>query len=757
MIYEVFLDGKPLYYPNDEEAIIYNSKLEEELNDSGTFECTVPKTNPLFDQIYPRVSMVQILRDGKEIFYGQVRTYEEEFEGEKEMTCVGELAFLYDSIQPQERYQNQTPQQFFNRLVNWHNSQVEAEKKFEPGIVTVTDPNNSIYRYTNYEDTLSDLRDKLCDSLDGYLRVRKADSKRYLDLVRQEDYGKYCDQPIKMGYNLLDYVKKDSGEAIYTVLIPLGARLDESEVEGLDAYTNIKSVNDGKDYICNEEAIKKFGLVWTTQKWDDVTVPENLLRKGKQWLETNQYESITLELTAIDMSMLNQNIDTFDLGDTIRVIAKPFGLDATYPVRKKTTYLQEPEKNTIVLSNTELSKSYTKKVQATLDDLQQSLPQEKTLLEMARNNATQLIKSATEGNIFFVNDDQGRPKEFLIMDQPDINTAQKVWRWNMNGLGYSNTGYNGEYGLAITMDGQIVGERVTAHSISAEQLTVEYKKTLSEEIKTAAGGAVDTANGYTDDQLENYYTTTTIDSKFGVTDGAITAEVDRATQAENSISGNFNASIEILSDQIESKVDSNGVESIITQKADSIRLKADKIAWSSTYSSMTENGKLTCQSAKLTDVTATGKMTTENGDRKVEMSNGRLHIYYNDQDLGLIGGNGFDKYPDKEGLNFDLEMTGDYMSWAAQETSGGLYNTKWTYVRDAFSSYRGDALNAGCDIDMHNYTLHNVKWPDGGINGTIKFSQVYGVASDGTAEHWSNDCMMQFKNGILVQGAWHNY
>ena len=228
MIYEVFLDGKPLYYPNDEEAIIYNSKLEEELNDSGTFECTVPKTNPLFDQIYPRVSMVQILRDGKEIFYGQVRTYEEEFEGEKEMTCVGELAFLYDSIQPQERYQNQTPQQFFNRLVNWHNSQVEAEKKFEPGIVTVTDPNNSIYRYTNYEDTLSDLRDKLCDSLDGYLRVRKADSKRYLDLVRQEDYGKYCDQPIKMGYNLLDYVKKDSGEAIYTVLIPLGARLDES-------------------------------------------------------------------------------------------------------------------------------------------------------------------------------------------------------------------------------------------------------------------------------------------------------------------------------------------------------------------------------------------------------------------------------------------------------------------------------------------------------------------------------------------------
>lgn len=233
MIYEVFVDEKPLFYPNDEEAVIYNSKLEEALNDAGTFTCTVPKSNPLFDEIYPRVSMVQILRDGKEIWSGQVRTYEEEFEGEKELSCVGELAFLYDSVQPQDRFQNQTPAQFFNHLLAVHNSKVEDNKKFEPGIVTVTDPNNSIYRYTNYEDTLSAMRNKLCDSLNGYLRVRKSNGKRYLDLVRLEDYGKYCDQPIKMGYNMLDYVKKNSGETIYTVLIPLGPDLRRVKLMGL--------------------------------------------------------------------------------------------------------------------------------------------------------------------------------------------------------------------------------------------------------------------------------------------------------------------------------------------------------------------------------------------------------------------------------------------------------------------------------------------------------------------------------------------
>lgn len=941
MIYEVFVDEKPLFYPNDEEAVIYNSKLEEALNDAGTFTCTVPKTNPLFDEIYPRVSMVQILRDDKEIWCGQVRTYEEEFEGEKELSCVGELAFLYDSVQPQDRFQNQTPAQFFNHLLAVHNSKVEDSKKFEPGIVTVTDPNNSIYRYTNYEDTLSAMRNKLCDSLNGYLRVRKSNGKRYLDLVRLEDYGKYCDQPIKMGYNMLDYVKKNSGETIYTVLIPLGARLEESEVDGLDAYTNIKNVNNGKDYIYNEEAVKHFGMIWTTKKWDDVTEPANLKRKGEQWLEATQYETVSLELTAVDMSMLNQELDKFDLGDTIRAVAKPFGLDVIYPVQKKTTYLQEPEKNTITLSNTAASKSYTKQVQASISDIEQSMPQEKTILQLAREKASQLIQSASEGNIYTVYDENNKPKELLIMDQPDINTAQKVWRWNMNGFGYSNTGYNGEYGTAITMDGEIVGERVTANSISAEKLTVEYKdelntrfsavngnitaevgkstlSSLSNDYETAkkrynsliniitqeadsspntkikfnsqceteenydyvnlyyrledkiyqplkkASGSTIASKTYilpsndvyiewhSDSSKSDYYgfsldtlitTTETADttgpvsalpsiepaaalsasavttkhpysnnesilwhfkaktigrqtlvnrfSAYNTAYNNIVSAVNKEKSSDeiSSLLGTYNnalanlneafsqagidtswtaayeafsyskAQIKVLEDEISLKVEKDGVESIIDQKADSIRLKANKIAWSSTYSSMTEDGKLTCQSANLTDVNATGTITTVNDKQKVEMYNGRLRVTYNDKELGMIGGNGYAQSNDIEGLNFDLEMTGDYMTWAAQENANDHYMMKWTYARSSFGGFRGDALNAGCDIDMQNYKLYNVSWPDGGITGTLNFVQIKSMSTnsdgkyDGTAQSW-NTCTMQFKNGILIKGSW---
>lgn len=59
------------------------------------------------------------------------------------------------------------------------------------------------------------------------------------------------------------------------------------------------------------------------------------------------------------------------------------------------------------------------------------------------------------------------PTEILIMDTPDVNTATKIWRWNMNGFAYSSTGINGTYGTAITMDGSIVADFITAGILSA--------------------------------------------------------------------------------------------------------------------------------------------------------------------------------------------------------------------------------------------------------------------------------------------------
>lgn len=88
-------------------------------------------------------------------------------------------------------------------------------------------------------------------------------------------------------------------------------------------------------------------------------------------------------------------------------------------------------------------------------------------LSAAANKATSWITGTNGGFVVINKDANGQPYEILIMDKPDIFTAKKVWRWNQNGLGYSSTGYNGKYGLAMTQDGAIVADFITAGTLSA--------------------------------------------------------------------------------------------------------------------------------------------------------------------------------------------------------------------------------------------------------------------------------------------------
>ena len=54
-----------------------------------------------------------------------------------------------------------------------------------------------------------------------------------------------------------------------------------------------------------------------------------------------------------------------------------------------------------------------------------------------------------------------------ISNDKDYTKATKLWKWNINGLAYSNDG--GEtFGLAITMDGAIVADFITAGILNAD-------------------------------------------------------------------------------------------------------------------------------------------------------------------------------------------------------------------------------------------------------------------------------------------------
>lgn len=745
-MYRVYCNDSPLYDLRDEDLVLISPTVKIGENTAGSFKFSILPKHPHYEEVNELTSVITAYDGDEEIFCGRVVEITKDLYNRKKVICEGELAYFNDSIQRPAKYQGLTVRGYLETLVNIHNQQVKnqgIDKTFKVGAVTVQDKNDYVYKYTNWESTLEVIKTDLLNTYGGYLRIRKENGVRYIDYLA--DYPNTNTQVIEFGSNLLDFTHDMVASDIVTAVIPLGARLEDvTEVEGLDAYLTIKDVNGGVDYVYSQEAVKSYGWIFKTVKWDDVHVADNLLRKGKEYLSDIQFAQITLTVSAVDLHMLHVDMERIKVLDEIRVTSSPNGLDRFFPVSEMTIYLDKPSNNKLTLGTSYSKTSLSTKTESNMTSIKDkidSLPNKSEILEEARENASQLIHSATNGHVVTTADEQ------LIMDTADKKTARKLWRWNLNGLGYSKTGYNGTYDTAITMDGQIVGERLVGGSVTADKLSVSYKSSVEKQISDA----IDDSNDYTDDKLKSYWTRVEVETAIKNTKDAvlISAKETATSYTDDKLkSYSTSAQIKVKTDSIESevkkKLNSSELSTKIQQNASAV-----KIAWNniSKYIQF-ESGELRIYDSAVSSSQKLVSKFNCNG----------CHFYRNDYYVGKIGTNELQSDSSKKGLNFDLESNGAYMTWASEDSSSAnVYTMKWTYVQKGkgWGNYTAGELHAGCNVNMHGWTLKNPSFEGGGINGTLNFIQILRMNSDGTVASWSNGCKMQFKNGILISGIWN--
>lgn len=745
-MYRVYCNNSPLYDLRDEDLVLISPIVKIGENTAGSFEFSILPKHPHYEEVNELTSVITAYDGDEEIFCGRVVEITKDLYNRKKVICEGELAYFNDSIQRPAKYQGLTVRGYLETLVNIHNQQVKnqgIDKTFKVGAVTVQDNNDYVYKYTNWESTLEVIKTDLLNTYGGYLRIRKENGVRYIDYLA--DYPNTNTQVIEFGSNLLDFTHDMVASDIVTAVIPLGARLEDvTEVEGLDAYLTIKDVNGGVDYVYSQEAVKSYGWIFKTVKWDDVHVADNLLRKGKEYLSDIQFAQITLTVSAVDLHMLHVDMERIKVLDEIRVTSSPNGLDRFFPVSEMTIYLDKPSNNKLTLGTSYSKNSLSTKTESNMTSIKDkidSLPNKSEILEEARENASQLIHSATNGHVVTTADEQ------LIMDTADKKTARKLWRWNLNGLGYSKTGYNGIYDTAITMDGQIVGERLVGGSVTADKLSVSYKSSVEKQISDA----IDDSNDYTDDKLKSYWTRVEVETAIKNTkDSVLISAKETATSYTDDKLKSYSTSaqIKVKTDSIESEVKKKLNSSELSTKIQQ-NVSAVKIAWNniSKYVQF-ESGELRIYDSAVTSSKKLVSKFNYNG----------CHFYRNDYYVGKIGTNELQSDSSKKGLNFDLESNCAYMTWASKDSSSAnVYTMKWTYVQKGkgWGNYTAGELHAGCNVDMHGWTLKNPSFEGGGINGTLNFVQILRMDSDGTVASWSNGCKMQFKNGILISGIWN--
>ncbi len=464
-MYQILVDGSLFCDSRAEKLAVIEPVIELEANKAGEFSFTVPPGHPYYGSIARRTSLVEVYRDDELLFEGVCTEVYVDFYRQKKISCEGSLTFFNDSIQRPAYYQGLTCRQLLETYVNAHNALVEADKRFTVGQVTVTD--DYISCYSNYETTMECLSDDLVEDLGGYLRVRKQDGIRYLDYLA--DSPRTNSQIIRLGENLIDFTTNLDTEELATVIIPLGETLEEEVIEGLDAKLDIKSVNDGKDYVYSEEAVNNFGWIEKVVEWSDVTEAANLKEKGEQYLADTQFENMTIEAQAVDLHLADASVQSFRLLDKIRVVSAPHGLDRYFLLSKQTINLNNPESDTITLGIEEAA-TMTAKSQSTNADIIKRIDKVPTSTQMqsAIKNATALITGAEGGYVVTTFNADGKPTEIKIQDA--LENPTKIWRWNVNGLGYSKDGGK-TYGLAMTMDGAIVADYITTGKLSTDRLS----------------------------------------------------------------------------------------------------------------------------------------------------------------------------------------------------------------------------------------------------------------------------------------------
>lgn len=290
---------------------------------------------------------------------------------------------------------------------------------------------------------------------------------------------------LRYGKNIIDLSQEENIQNVITGILPYWAnettvvtlpeKVVESEYTSLYPYPRTIVVDFSSDWT--EEAPTEAQLRARAEKYiqdNNIGIPKISISVSfiALW-QTEEYKSIA-------------PLERVDLCDTITVIFEKLGIEAKAKVitteydvlRERYNKIEVGDaKSTLASTIVEIDNTTNQKIEVV-----------KSYTDKAIVHATELITGGLGGYVYMKPNADGQPEEILIMDSSNIETAVNIWRWNKNGLGFSSNGYGGPYGTAITSDGQIVADYITAGTlrgdlieagtVSASALTVEAQEEL---------------------------------------------------------------------------------------------------------------------------------------------------------------------------------------------------------------------------------------------------------------------------------------
>lgn len=333
-------DGITIHRPVDTVSVtkkIVSGTLTQELNCSDKLEFAIPPTNQMCDGINNLTSQIVLTDSSAELFRGRPIDQNSDFYRNNKIKCNGFLDYLNDAVARPATVSGMTAKEFISYVIAEYNSQVEDYKQFKVGEVTDGLTIELEYDYSSTHDVLFS---KLIGAYGGYIKHRRVGNTNYIDYTLNSGV-EVPGTAVKFGQNLLDLQKFLNAANVYTVLVPYGE----------DGIT-ISGVNNGNDYIESSQGINVFGRVCKAKKFDGITTPAELLTVATADLNSGIAQALTLELTAVEMHLLNIDISSLFVGNYYKVVSPPHGIDDYFLCSKKSIDLLNAQNSKVIFGYT---------------------------------------------------------------------------------------------------------------------------------------------------------------------------------------------------------------------------------------------------------------------------------------------------------------------------------------------------------------------------------------------------------------------
>ena len=208
-----------------------------------------------------------------------------------------------------------------------------------------------------------------------------------------------------------------------------------------------------------------------SDEFQDAPTEAQLRNRATQYASANKVGDVAIQwkvaFVPLQKSAEYKNaaaLEAVQLGDTVHVYYEPMNLNATARAVKTEYNVLLDRFETVTLGR--VKQNLAKIVTQQKREIDHTIGLVKSTLEHAIDEATDFITNGA-GYMRFIYDSNDELTEIVSLDNPDIAQATSVWRWNNGGFGHSSAGYSGPYTTAITQNGAIVADFITAGTLNA--------------------------------------------------------------------------------------------------------------------------------------------------------------------------------------------------------------------------------------------------------------------------------------------------